>query len=296
MLLLRTLLKISYAFSTAPYYDFTLKKTRKLKLYTLYSSCTLLMITAGFLYSSIFIKKGARPGESQVQQIGNLLETLSSLLLAVAALTAVSGAVFMRKKWQRLLEQLQNINVKLGIWEKDSANVYFKLFLMLLPKVCKDVYCIYAYSTTSFASMPKYFICNTVFDYYCFVPTLLVISLAFILKSKYKMLMELLKRRERGISISENNIFLTNELLTHKTTFGGYLRGISKLFRLLNSILDNYNAIFGYQLLFMLGHTLLSVLQTFDYCLKYRETGFDSTDVLFANLCMTAFNLVRKHF
>lgn len=297
ILLLKTLLKISYVFSTAPYYDFKAKEIRKFKLYTTYSSCTFLLIIIGFLYSSIFISDDGAKGSSQSQQIGSLLEMLASLLLAIATLTAVSGALFKSDKWYYLLEQLENVDVKLGFFENDSATVakgiYVKLLLIYLPKVCKDIYCIYAYSSTN---LPKYLICNTIFEYYCFAPTLLLVSLALILKDEYKAVMGFLNNHQKSEIIPENN-FVISELFTHYTTPGSYLRSMSKMFRLLNTILDNYNHIFGYQLLFMLGHTLLSVLQTFDYCLKYRETtSNDSTDVLFANLCITAFNLVTISF
>lgn len=293
ILLLKTLLKISYAFSTAPYYDFQTKKIRKFKLYSIYSSCTFLLIIVGFFYSSIFISDDGAKGSSQSQQIGSLLEMLASLLLVIATLTAVSGALFKSDKWYYLLEQLQNVDVKLGFFENDSEKIakeiYLKLLLIYLPKVCKDVYCIYAYS---FTNVPRYLICNTIFEYYCFAPTLLLVSLALILKDEYKAVMGFLMNSQRN-EIGPGNNFVITELFTHYITPGSSLRSMSKMFRLLNSILDNYNHIFGYQLLFMLGHTLLSVLQTFDYCLKYREaTSNDSTDVLFANLCITGFNLV----
>lgn len=294
MLQLKTLLKVSYLFSTAPYYNFETKQICKCKFYIFYSICTLLLIVTGFFYTSICINSTKSSDSSQSQQIGSLLETLSSLLLTLSALIAVSSAIFMTDKWKFLLVQLQHVDVKLGLWKNESMNykrkICIKLFLVYALKLSKDVYCIFVYNWTGFGNMPKYFICNTIFEYYCFAPTLLMVLLAQIFRSKYKLLMELLQHQTNVVH-SVNNLVIT-ELFISRVTYGSYIRSTSKMFKQLNSILDNYNLIFGYQLLFMLGHTLLSVLQTFDYCLKYRQTTNDSADVLFANLCITGFNLV----
>lgn len=300
MFLLKTLLQISYAFSTAPHYNFEIKQTRKFKFYKVYSSCTLLLIVVAFLYSSIKFRndEDTPNNSSQSQQIHNLLEMLSSLLLAVAALIAVSTAVFVSNKWQSLLKQIQDVDVKLGVMENNSTSnqrkVYIKLFLIYLPKLCKDIFCTFVYNNSE--RIPKYFICNTIFEYYCFTPTLLIVCLGLSLKNKYKMLLKLLKLPARNVAYTENNFFITELLPKNNLIYGDYLRGMSKMFRLLYSIIDNCNLIFGYQLLFMLGHTLLSVLQTFDYCLKYKQTTQDSTNILFANLCNTGFNLVIIKF
>lgn len=246
MLLLKTLLKISYAFATAPYYDFQTKQIRKFKLYTFYSSCTLLLIVTGFLYSCIFIS-GTGDGSSQSQQIGNLLEMLSSLLLAISALIAVSASVFMSKKWTYLFEELQNVDVKLGCWENDAKtnqnNIYLKLLLIYLPKLCKDVYCIFV--CYDLGRMPKYLVCNIAFEYYCLAPTLLIVFLGLTFKDKYKVVMQLLKNHQTSVLNRSESKFVITELLKNNTTCDNYLRGTSKMFRLLNSILENYNFYLG---------------------------------------------------
>lgn len=294
MQFLQLLLKISYALSTAPYYDFEKKKIRKFKLYSIYSSSTLVFIIMGFLFSAASVSVNGEK-ESQAQQIGSLMEMLASLLLVIAALFAVSGAIFMSDKWQYFFEQLQNADIKLGFSREAAVfrKTYLKLLFLCLPKVLKDIYCIYTYTSLSPGHMPKYFICNTIFEYYCYISTLLSVSFTFIIKDDYKMVMKFLKNHRREIGLGKSKLIIS-EILPYSTASSSQLRSISKMFRLLNSILEHYNLIFGYQLLFMLGHTLLAVLQTFDYCLKYKKIGSDgSMHALFANLCMTAFNLVN---
>lgn len=297
---LKALLKISYAFSTAPYYDFGKKEVRRFRFYSFYSICTLSLIIGGFLYSAIFIKEDSGSG-SQSEQISKFLQMVTALLLAIAASMAASSPLYMSDKWQYLLQQLQNINVKLGYWERESSEntkkIFALLFLVFLPIVCKDIYCFIAYIHNAASVVPKYFICNTIFECYCFVPTVLMVLLGIILKDKYETVLELLKYSKNncnaGVFTKKSGYINIDELFNDHATYDNYLRRIAKLFRLLNSILENYNLVFGYQMLFMLGYTLLSVLETFDYCLKYKQlSSGDSFNPLLANLCITGFNLV----
>lgn len=296
MLFLSALLKISYIASAAPHYDFNKKETHRSKFYIAYTICTLVLILGAFIICSLTWVQPNRSDTSQAQHIGYLLEVLSSLLLAIGAIFAVSGAIFMSKTWQNLLQQLQNLNVKLGFYESNSvknSEKILKIIFIFLPLICKDIYCIVVYKIVGPEKMSPYFICNCIFEWYCFVPTTLVVLLALSLRDRYQVLVETLEKFEKRKGTLEklDSNVNTNELLVNMTC-SSYLRNISKLYRSLSSILDKYNAVFGYQILFMLGYTLLSVLKSFNYCLKQTDSN-GITNVLLANLCMTGFNLVK---
>lgn len=109
-----------------------------------------------------------------------------------------------------------------------------------------------------------------------------MVQLNFILRRRYKILADKLVETMDTFELH----FKTADVI----------RDVVKIYKNLNNIVGEYNDIFGYQVLFTLGNTLLSVLQSFDSCLRYKklEEKYDNRaiNILLIDILTTAFNLV----
>lgn len=288
---LRTTYLVNVFFSAVPLFRFETKSVVRTKFSIVYSACTAIAVIGLYIFSTFFL----HPYDKKVSTItSEFLDVFTSALLLISTLIIITNPVFQTKKWKNLLRELMRVTAKLeqrkgGNEPKCISIQVLKLVGLHLLIVSINTVRLTTVYNINAETESKYFFCGCLYEYYCFTSTVLMIEICMTLKQRYKILSELLETTVGNgttQSTSNKHIAIVDQI-----------RRISKIYKMLNYSVDVYNDIFGYQTLFMIGNTLLSVLQSFDACLRYSKLrdkyGDDTINILIPDLTTTFFNLVK---
>lgn len=283
MVFLKMILKLNGVFSAAPYYNFLQRDNKWSKCNTLYS------LFVAFLFITLYALSTFcnPPYDAIISSVtSTFLDIMTSFTLLIASLIILINVIFQTKKWKKLLNQLLTVNRKLETSNIISTNFsnanYLKLLLLHILIFGITGFRLALWYLNDMRTETKYFLCTCIYEYYCFITTLTMVQLNFILRRRYNILADKLVETMDTFELH----FKTADVI----------RDIVKIYKNLNDIVGKCNDIFGYQVLFTLGNTLLSVLQSFDSCLRYKKLeekyGNRAINVLLIDILTTVFNLV----
>lgn len=182
------------------------------------------------------------------------IDVLTSTFITIQGCSIQIISLLYPAAWRRLSKEL---NIATVNNEKQTRGFIFEILLLHVIFAVKYVSCAMVWTRVVGWWLYKYYIFRAVHDYYAFITILLIVHTNLIIKKRFNTMNEVLKN--------------TPKIFIVKFEPQLQIRQIECAYRKLLVVLEHFNSVFGYQILFIMGNTVALVLQSLCYVLKHTE-------------------------
>lgn len=274
-----TTIRLANIFSAIPYYDFKKQKVTHKNLFKLYGLIVTSTMPLAMIYSHGMYKKMIISTSPLLSTI-NLSTVAVSLLLFVV--TVLGSSFWNMGTWERMLKLLFEKNYELNCNGKYFFSFPFVYFII------GNIYVIILFISTVRAMGLKYvgYILHImVLDYSRFLETCLMYIVIVLIRNKYKMISD---------SLTDINLCVIIEDSTTKK-----LRETKQFYEEADKLVEHFNGIFGWPLLFFLAESvqimLLSLALLTEQGLRLPMDMAISSDIVVLNSFYTLMTVVSNY-
>lgn len=275
---LRILLKLTSILSVSPDYK-TIKHGGKSALNStrLYAiTLASIIITAyGISLHGAIRHKYAQYHDSRMDII---LDSVTTLLFTISAVISVISPVLHYNTWAEFLKSLRFIAQTTGHSKHTITTTRLNIELLCVNAVfgLRFLWSVYAWNNSLGIDVSKYYVFRHAIEYFSLISIALMIYLNKILTHSYRLLNESAEHAVLPTAVEQNKI--RNKIkpsIAYIDSFNAHGSGIKNIYqnyRKLRRLVFLFNRIFGLQILFVLGITIMSMLEGLNYAMK--QTGF----------------------
>lgn len=272
--ILRGLLKLTSMLSISPNYKSTKNGKKSSRLYGILIA-SVILISYGISIDGTIKQQYIKNHYSRMEI---LLDSMTTLLVTVSAIITVLSPVFYYHTWTEFFKLLRNLikTTDNSILNDNitAMRVNIEVFFINAVFGIRFVWSILVWERCIGIETSKYRIFSHAIEYIPLISITLMIYLNRIIKHKYKQLNKSAQQLStwmgwRNIT-SQTNKFSVLTIYT-ANDFKNRIKIIHEKYRKLGRIVFYYNCIFGWQILFILGITIMAMLDGLNFILKQNN-------------------------
>lgn len=288
----KILLKLGKIFSVTPSYEYIRSDRNASLMSRIYG----ILFPAGIVMAYGVCLNGTikyRYKKFHVEAVGVIIDSMTTFLFASSAVITTLSPTLHRQTWRKFFNLLEDVNKDMNYSATDRTNntrrarieFFFAHVTFLL---------IYFWNISVWAyflgiQTSGYYIFRHSAEYIPFLSTILMVYLNRIIRDRYTCLNKAVKqpavwavKRNFTSELKQLHLYVRNSTVAEES-----IRRIQRNFRKLGKLVCMFNNIFGYQILFLIGMTILTLLESLESAL--RE---DSILIMSWSSVTTAFSVV----
>lgn len=205
---------------------------------------TLIFVT-NMLFSAFAIYSNTVFFLNMKQPISTLMDILTSLFAVFLGLSIQFLCLWYPKQWRDILKHLR-IGSDKGIIISEGMFVYFEVAVVHLTFFLKLIFDIWAWSLFGNINLILNYIFRHINEYFSMLLIIFLIHINGTIRVKFFMMNETLKR--------------SHCVKPHQTVYGRVVQ-----------LIEKFNNLFGYQILFLMGDTIVTVLECLENNLAFKD-------------------------
>lgn len=239
--------------------------------YSFYQIC-MMCATLGFSVSSIYYA-GSKV-YSTISTIHIFIDLLTSLFITIEGSSLQITSLLFSTKWRSLLKEF---NFKNGN-KNYIASICFEMFILHFLFIGRIIWNFFVWSNILGLKFYSYYIFRSIHEYHTMITIVLMVHINRIIKKRFCVMNEILSNTTKKL-----------EWQMH------YVRKVEIIYRKLMLVLENFNYVFGYSILFIIGNAVAVILESLRYALQHHS--FSSTeDMLIMGWSLTSIVFVLVSF
>lgn len=269
----KMLLKLASFFSVSPSYEFI----RSNKNVSFTSRIYGLVVPIGIIVAYGVCLDGTiryRYKQFHVEEVGIVIDSMTTFLFASSAVITTLSPALHRQTWKSFFKLLKDVSETMNCSRAAHDNTFKNLKVQLFVVHVLFLF-IYFWNISVWAyfigiETSRYYIFRHSAEYIPFLSTILMVNLCKIIRRRYRFLNE---------SVRQPAIWATNrnfkEELKHlhlrvrvSSKSEESIRNIQRNYRKLGKLVYIFNSLFGYQILVLIGMTILTLLESLESAIR----------------------------
>lgn len=262
------LLHIYRIFSITPNFNFHKKKVVYSTWRNSYAVATICFVVIFYFISVI---GRIKTHYFEIDGLNVFLDILNYLLLTITNILLVCNCLLKRNLWSKFLNAFLDTDNDTSI---GRYFVYLKLLLLHILYVTLLIFDIYVWTSSHGIEKYIFYFFRFIQEYHCVLGLILLQCFNSMLKTRFEILNRKVSRTASYLKVcKDKKIFFVREISYNKS--GTFVNmDISKTIQSydkLCSIIEMFNQIFGWQILFLLIHSSVDALDNLEKALMYKR-------------------------
>lgn len=195
--------------------------------------------------------------------IHRLIDLLSSTMATTLGVSMQAAALIQAEFWRKLLQEL-NIESK----ENLKKRIYYEIFIIHFICIARMIWNICAFTIVVGVEMNKYYLHIMLHEYFGIILTGSIMHINCLIKHKFRLL--------------HKNLLTRHDIFHHHIS---QMKQTERDYRNAMVILDDFNNIFGYPIMFLMGYSLTVMLNSL--CVALKFISFNNTNEVLILMCST---------
>nr|CAI5837392.1 unnamed protein product [Callosobruchus analis] len=257
--------RISTLFCMAPWFDFKKQELKWPKLNKAYASVYIvLFISSGI--SAVVLRKKEQRTNFNYNKIEEILFAVNmAIYIFLVVITTLRSSILHADKWQFCLKKWYELDKMMNTKASGDVTFFYQFIIGHALFIGFFVYSSFIFDDDDFDSIASsvIFISLCICEYYCFLGTMCSLQVSSDINRKFKELELLLVSQVKNLS-QELNGYSEEMIVRH-------IMKIGKLYRMISSIVESQNDVFGGIIMLMIWHSLVQILRCVNFLLLNWE-------------------------
>nr|CAH7734466.1 unnamed protein product [Callosobruchus chinensis] len=276
--------RISTLFCMAPWFDFKKQELKWPRLNKAYASVYIvLFISLGI--SAVVLGRNELRKNINYNKIEEILFAVNmAIYIFLVVITTLRSSIMHADKWQFCLKKWYELDKMMNSKASGDITFFYQFIIGHALFIGFFVYSSFIFDDDDFDSITSLviFVSLCICEYYCFLGTMCSLQVSSDINRKFKELELLLVSQVKNLS-QELNGYSEEMIVRH-------IMKIGKLYRMISSIVESQNDIFGGVIMLMIWHSLVQILR----CVNFLLLNWDDEQRWNVYVCLlTIFSMVE---
>lgn len=204
-----------------------------------------LMFFTNLLYSTFSIYRNATHFLNMDEPISTFIDLTTALITIFMGLSIQLLSLWNPEKWRDLYKHL-GIDSNSNFITSGKRSVYFEIIIVHIFFCLKIMFAIWVWTPLIGLRFTENYCFRHINEYFSVLLTMILVHINRIMKINFSLMNEGLKRSEY--------------VKTYQITYGKLLL-----------LIEKFNRVFGYQILFLMGHSIAIMLESLNYSLLFSD-------------------------
>lgn len=219
-----------------------------------YYSAFLATVLLVFSFYSIYF--GIKEQGTGLSKTSLFVDLLTSIFLTMQGAAILIAYLIFPRKMRRFLDDLNARNEEKPHWH---YYYYFELVVAHMALISKTSWQMMMWVPIVRLKLHQYYIFRRFHEYFALITTLLIVHINRKLKRKFSTL---------------------NDALDHSKSFSSRIRHLQGSYRKTAEMIDRFSQIFGYQIMFIMGNTVTTILDSFQIILLFSQSDKEQANLV----------------
>lgn len=263
------LLRIGSTFGVSPISSLSHQGDNKVKVsFILF----LLLLSSTMCVSSTYYN--AKDNYVNMNKMDLFVDLLSMVFNGMLGVIIIIGSLCYSQTWKKLLVKLQSSRKLIQCWthffnsdKEEKVTVYTEIIVCHVIFIVRFAWDAYVWISCHGFNVYKNSIYRIYNEYCAMISILIMIHINLVIRSYFVLLNNTLRFTARETAQQLALI----PIAFNKPQFYNEIRNIQNTYRKLSKMIEHFNTIFGYQILLLMGYTIVVTLGSLQGALKYNN-------------------------
>lgn len=241
----------------------------------LYHACIFCLL---FSFSALSIYRAGSENYNDTSTMHICIDLLTSSFVTIQGCSNQLVSLLYPGAWRNLFNELDLVNGN----EKPTKTVCIKIFILYLLLVAKIACTSLVWTTVIGWELSKYYIFRLLHEYYTILTIILMVYINLVVKKRFHAMNEILCN--------------TSTFFIKKFDQNIQIREVEATYRKLLLVLEHFNSVFGYQILFIMANAVAVILECLRNALKHHDfNNIENVLIVGWSIISVIFVLVIAH-